>query len=66
MCSRRRAVLPEGVCLWSVEQETARGEGTDFVEIREGERVPDMMVELTVHVANRPCPVMVTYHREVF
>lgn len=31
MCSRIRAVLPEGVCLWSVQQETARGEGTEFV-----------------------------------
>lgn len=66
MCSRIRAVLPEGVCLRSVEQETARGEGTGFVQIWEGEKVPDTMVELTVHVANLPCPVMVTYRREVF
>lgn len=24
-----------------------------------------MMVELTVHVANRPCPVMVTYLKRI-
>lgn len=42
MCSRIRAVLPEGVCLQSVE--TARGEGTDFVWIWEGEGVPDIKV----------------------
>lgn len=33
MCSRIRAVLLEGVCLRSVQQETAGGEGTDFVQI---------------------------------
>lgn len=66
MCSRIRAVLPEGVCLWSVQQETARGEGTDFVQVWEGEEVPDMMIGFAVDVANLPCPVMVTYHREVF
>lgn len=66
MCSRIRAVLPEGVCLQSVEQETARGEGTDFVQIWEGEEFQIWRVGLTVRIANLPCPVTVTYCREVF
>lgn len=47
-----------------MEQETARGEGTDFVQIWEGEGVPDLIVAFDS--ANLPHPVVVTYGREVF
>lgn len=46
-----------------MEQETARGEGTDFVQIWEGKGVPDPVVGFDR--ANLPCPVIVTYCREV-